>query len=329
MASFCSKVFFSFVLLCTVCVCSAHSVRAVTLGSFGGRPAPGSVGSVENPEWFVYTIEPGDSITDSIQVINNTEAVITARLYPVDSTQSTDGTFAVEQEVEPRNQVGAWINLSQSEVIVPPLSSINVPFTLTIPENALETSGEYTGGIMIEDASQKPADVAGISLVTRAGVRVYVTIPGEVKRGIHIEQFSMLPLIGNADALDIKMSIHNDGNTVQDITVVTEIDTAYSWPRWLTRLNLPQHKEVRVQVLPGQTLIRHQTVSRFWIGPLSAQAYVLYHDSDGDHTLTTQPSIFFSFSAWYVVAALCIYFSFWLFLLIRWVYRKHFFARKA
>lgn len=329
MFSFSSKSLWVAVVALVLCLGYAPSVWAVTLGSFGGRPADGAVGAKENPEWFVYTLQSGQSIDDTIEVINNTNEAITARLYPVDSTQSTDGTFAVEQETESRDQVGAWVHLSQSEVIVPPLSSVQVPFTITIPENATESAGEYTGGIMIEDAAQKPSDLGGISLTTRAGVRVYVTIPGVVVRDLRIEQFSLLPLSGNPDVLDVKMSIHNDGNTVQDITIVTAVDTAYSWPRWLTRKKLPQHTEVHVQVLPGQTLIRHQTLSRLWLGPLSAQAYVVYTGATGEATLTTQPSTYFSFPAWYFGVVLCVYLSFWFFLFARWIYRRSRARRKA
>lgn len=269
------------------CVFFVYNADAITLGAVGGRPA--QVQGQEQRHWFVYNTHIGESFTDQIELMNNTDEAVTVRLYPADSAKSSDGTFAVKQRNEARAYVGAWIALSQSEIVLPPRSTQVVDFTVSIPADQHIDGGEYTGGIMIENIDDDPVRTGGVSVSIRAGVRVYITIPGSITHAMHLEYFRVTELFGAFRVLDEVVAIHNDGNVVQNVSLVTTADMSSFWQRWFAFQLLPANHETKLQVLPGQTLVRHFTFDKPWIGIFTAQAYVVYQDADGVRTLISEP----------------------------------------
>jgi hypothetical protein len=265
---------------------SLQPVYAETvLGGLGGRPISTEIEA--DRQDFRYTLRPGETQQDSVEIINNTPQTVTVDIYPADSSVSSDGSFAVEQKVETREQVGAWITLEQSQVTVPALSSVTVPFTITLPTDTNLSAGDYTGGIMIADAASTTVTKAGLTVSTRLGVRVYVTIPGQLLEAVSIENFTVTPLAADPSVLDVMIAVHNDGNINQTVSVRTNTDMQAPWPRWLARQRVPSSTEATLELLSGQTTVRHFTVRRPWLGRLGIQAYVVHHTSQGDETLVT------------------------------------------
>lgn len=203
--------------------------QAVTLGGIGGKPTHTEV--YGEREWLMYSIEPGSAIIDSIDIINNTAEEVTVRLYAADSTGSSDGTFAVEQASEEKNTIGAWVRLSTSTIVVPPYSSAPVEFTLVLPQDHSIAAGTYAGGIMIEDTTQYAETLEGVVLSTRTGVRVYVTVPGEVRREVVVQEAALMPLSHTPAIMNYAVRIQNAGNVAQALRLETTVDMAEPWLR--------------------------------------------------------------------------------------------------
>ncbi len=196
---------------------------AAQYGGLGGRPADPDPANPRTESIFIHTIEPGTSASDAVRVINNTPEEKTVFVYSADSTPSTDGGFACKQRVEERKTVGAWIEflpingpegpvtetvpetdpstVNEAEVggsaltentptqlglTLPPSSSIVIPFFVNVPEGV--DVGEHNGCILIQEAKTKEAG-SGVSLSFRTGLRVAITIPGEVIRSLEIQSF--------------------------------------------------------------------------------------------------------------------------------------------
>lgn len=122
--------------------------------------------------------------------MNNTQEKKTFLVYASDSTPSTDGAFACKQFTEEKKDVGSWIELSKTEVTLDPGTNQIVPFTITVPKNA--GVGEHNGCILIQEKKDAPKDEqAGMSLSVRTGIRVAITIPGELQRKLEIAGFSL------------------------------------------------------------------------------------------------------------------------------------------
>ena len=162
------------------------AINTGTVGILPGNPDP----AVKNSNsWFVYNLDVGLSKNDSLRVINNKPETVVVKLYPVDATTTSDGSFALLPEDAPREDAGAWVKLAANELEIPPNSEKSVPFTITIPKDA--DVGAHMGGIVMQEieGAGKAMTGTGVKIVTRVGVRVYETVPGEVKKDFEITRF--------------------------------------------------------------------------------------------------------------------------------------------
>ncbi len=167
----------------------SNQAFAIEYGGFGGRPAFPRLENSRTESIFVHTLNPGDVQKEGVMVVNNSAEQKTILVYAVDSTPSTDGAFACEQLSQKKDNVGAWINLEKTEVTLQPATNEIVPFTITVPQNA--SVGEHNGCIIMQEKLDKSDNQSGVSLSFRTGLRVAITIPGELERKLEIVGFEV------------------------------------------------------------------------------------------------------------------------------------------
>ena len=177
---------FLFVLLFFL---SVPSPFALANGAFGGRPAYPDPENPRTSSIFIHDLEVGEVADDGIRVINNSDEAKNILVYGVDSTPSTGGAFACKQFSQDKEAVGSWIELEKSEVSLEPGTNEVVPFTISVPTNA--SVGEHNGCIVIQERKEEDEKKAGVSLSFRTGIRVAITVPGELKRDIEIIGFTV------------------------------------------------------------------------------------------------------------------------------------------
>jgi len=196
-----------------------QSVQAVEYGGLGGRPAYPREDNPRTESIFVHTLEPGQAQEEGVLVVNNTAEPKVILVYAVDSMVSSDGAFACRQASDPKYDVGAWITLEKSEVPLDPGTDELVPFTIRVPEDA--GVGEHNGCIILQEKKEDALEGSGISLSFRTGLRVAVTLPGEITRSLEIVDFKLEPREGGAFFL--KPIVRNLGNVSidADVQVVT------------------------------------------------------------------------------------------------------------
>lgn len=200
------------VLILMVFLMSAPEALAIEYAGFGARPAFPREDNPRTESIFVHTLTPGQVQDEGVRVVNNSDETKTLLVYAADSIRSTDGAFACEQLSDGRDDVGAWIELEQSEVTLPSLSNVIVPFSITIPPQA--SVGEHNGCILIQEKNTAPSQKkAGALISIRTGLRVAVTIPGEIVRKLDT------PTIGvekRSNSLFVTASASNEGNVSID-----------------------------------------------------------------------------------------------------------------
>ncbi|MDP3004419.1 MAG: LysM peptidoglycan-binding domain-containing protein [Candidatus Azambacteria bacterium] len=167
----------------------ASNVFAIEYGGFGGRPAYPRADNPRTESIFVHTLEPGDVQEEGVLTVNNSAERKTMLVYSTDSTPSTGGAFACAQASVEKKDVGAWITLEKSEVTLDPGTSELVPFTINVPQNA--SVGEHNGCIVMQEKKEKAQAGSGASLSFRTGLRVAITIPGELERKLEIAGFTV------------------------------------------------------------------------------------------------------------------------------------------
>lgn len=165
------------------------AVKAAGSESIGIFPAYPDEKIPFSNSWFIYKLDLGQEKVDAIRVFNNKKQdTVVVKLYPVDAETTKDGSFALLQEDADRKDVGSWIKLAVNQIEIPPMSEKTVPFTFTIPKNA--DAGDHMGGIIMQEVElDKEMVGTGMKIITRVGVRIYETVPGEVKKDFEITKF--------------------------------------------------------------------------------------------------------------------------------------------
>jgi len=160
-----------------------------------------------NPDergWFLYNVQPGQTVEDTVVVRNATTFDTRVQLNANDATVTTDGTFSLKSNEQENTSLGSWITLSQTELSIGGNESIGVPFTITVPSDA--QSGEYAGGLSAIIINEEEND--GIGARLRLGVRMYLTVDGNLSLNPEISELS----IANPDQEDFEERLRSRGS---------------------------------------------------------------------------------------------------------------------
>lgn len=176
-----------------------------------------------------YNVKPGDTITDSFQILNDGQTAYDFTVYgaPYGVTDKTYDT--VYDESKPRSDAYRWAQFSKSNWHAESRETITVPFTLRISENA-SPGGHY--GIIFAETQPAQSD-SGITRKKRLGMVLYVTVSGDVKTegeatGLTINSYQpVAPLRASA-------SIKNAGNVDFQATSVFEVSDVFGGVKYRT-----------------------------------------------------------------------------------------------
>lgn len=209
-------------------------VVAFSAGNFGIRTAYPDAQNPRTESIFIHTINPGETKEDGVRVINSTSEEKNILIYATDSVRSSGGSFACAQRGDQLKSVGSWIKFDTTkldeeikerinpvnsgfEINVPAGSEIIVPFSVSTPRNV--SVGEHNGCIVSQEIKEDTGQ-AGLNLLLRSGIRVAVTIPGEVTRDLDFVGFSAERKDGS---VFLKASVENIGNVSIDTDVEVKV----------------------------------------------------------------------------------------------------------
>lgn len=190
-----------------------------------------------NYSWFVYEKEGGSTIQDTATIKNVGTEPTMVNVYAVDATSNEAGSFILTFPEDSQNNIGIWTEIKSGPLQLNPQQSIDIPFKIHVPENV--TPGQYTGGIIVENSSEQKetetdqkklaspylGSVASatdintndnissggtVSVKTRIGTRIYLTIPGEIVEDIKLTDITAIKDIGGITRF--QFVITNNGN---------------------------------------------------------------------------------------------------------------------
>lgn len=174
-----------------------------------GPDGPGS------RDWFTYTLDPGAVFGDTVAISNLSDHPIHFAIFPTDAVSVADTAgFAALRDDEAPVDVGTWIRLSAGDYTVEPGKRIDVPFSITVPEDA--EPGDHAGAILAVDTEEGSFDPAsapeGLSFNVRhrMGARVYVRVGGTVAPALRIQDLAVQRDGGTAT---VTWDVRNSGNT--------------------------------------------------------------------------------------------------------------------
>ena len=87
--------------------------------------------------WFLYEVEPGAIIKDSVKIVNNADFSQQVRIRPVDGLSLDNGGFGLKNsDPDLQEWIGAWIRIDNTESIsIKPHETKDFPFTIHIPKD--------------------------------------------------------------------------------------------------------------------------------------------------------------------------------------------------
>jgi hypothetical protein len=195
-------------LFAVVSLCVSVPVSA----NFRIMPAEPESGSPKSDSWFVYSATPGEVIEDSVKIENESLDEILVQVSPHDLKVTNTGNFTVKSEGEENSEVGSWVTMNEATYVVPARGFIEIPFTLTVP-NDIE-DGEYAGGIT---AFQVDESLTTVEVLVRQGARIYVSVSDTFSVDSTVTAFSIIDITdtGYIESLPIRQSIGRDTVALQ------------------------------------------------------------------------------------------------------------------
>lgn len=145
-------------------------------------------------------VVPGQVVTGVILVDNETDAVQQARVYLRDYLFHADGTNDYGEPGSAPRSNAAWIAFSPENLTVPPGSSIEVSYSISVPDSV--SPGSYWSMMMVESVDPSSAESTtgdadeerqmGFRQVTRYGVQLAVHFRSGAERNVAFDGIQLL-----------------------------------------------------------------------------------------------------------------------------------------
>ncbi|MDX3849509.1 WxL protein peptidoglycan domain-containing protein [Streptomyces sp. AK02-01A] len=180
---------------------------------------------------FSYNVNPGGQVKDTMAVANRGKSPLELAVYAADGFTTDMGRLDLLTKDKKSVGIGAWVHADRDSVVIQPGKSANVPFTVTVPDNA--TPGDYVGGVL---TSLKQADDAeGINVDRRLGIRVKLRVSGELKptlavEDLHVDYDGSFNPFAKGDAT-VTYTIHNTGNAMLSAKQAVSVSGPFGWLR--------------------------------------------------------------------------------------------------
>lgn len=142
---------------------------------YGVRPAP--VGDGSRPiDRIEHALEPGASITDSIQIFNFSDETAVFDIYSADMVATSNGGLAPASRDTEVVDEGSWLTVDVDTVELEPGDSTTVGFAIEVPMEA--SVGEHQAVVLVE--RHEPSGEGAIDVKTRVGLLVDVEVLSEI-----------------------------------------------------------------------------------------------------------------------------------------------------
>lgn len=145
-----------------------------------------------SPLTFEINVDPGQVITNSVRVFNNSEDAITIRMSAEDfAPTGEEGNVVIAGEINETYALSKWITLEPASFTLGPGEDKVVNFTVNIPANG-EPGGHY-GSILAEvGGGLVPGSVA---IAQKLGSLLLVQVSGEIQERLWIKSMDTIKKI--------------------------------------------------------------------------------------------------------------------------------------
>ena len=276
-------------------------VLTLLLGGYPASPAGAAandVFSVEpySPEdsaqrpWFVFSVQPGQTLQDIVTVQNFSTDPLSLVLYSSDGiTIPGGGGFAPLREDETPTDAGTWLTLPTDEITLDAEEGANIPFEIEVPIDA--EPGDHAAVIVASDpegAVGESDDPVNVSVRNRLGARVYIRVAGPLEPSLRVDDITVVhdrPVNPFADGTaTITYVVSNTGNIRLSEVIQVKVNGLFG--RNLKTLEPRTFPDV----LPGGIIVATEVVTGLspW-EPLSAEVSAMAAEVSTSRSKTFYP----------------------------------------
>jgi P pilus assembly chaperone PapD len=177
-----------------------------------------------SPTRLFFTGNPGEKVTKTVTLQNSSDKDYVFNLNYKDWVREEDGNKVYLDAGSSKTSNASWMSTLENAVTVPAKSTKEIVVTMQIPANASKSA--VTNSMLFFTQLPQQADKAriqnGIGIITlfEVGLHIFYTPPGNHAKSLDITNISE---VSNGSNRKVAVSIHNDGDTINDATVEFEL----------------------------------------------------------------------------------------------------------
>lgn len=308
---------------------SLVGVVAVIGFGFGVKAlaAPTTLGLTVSPPTYELSANPGDSLSNTIRVTNDSDSAVTLAVAAQDFTVGgTEGSVTVEDKTS-TSSFSSWFNFSTTQIQLAAKGTALVPFTINVPKGA-EPGGHFAT-VLFNPVVTANSSSTGASVIQRVGSLILMKVSGAIVEQGSITRFSTKSFKGSfqtVTASDGKTKIYvasaeqlnqeharsyyNKGPVAFDVLIKNSGNVHFKPGGTVTIYNIWGHKVDQValdphNVFPGGE--RRITVVwpavNLWGGYYRAQVAAVY---GSQNKILTAETVFWAFPLWAIILILVV-----------------------
>jgi hypothetical protein len=182
--------------------------RGPTAGTLVAVPVAGSP-TTPSGDGFAIGLDPGATLKPVLAISNrSTDQRYTVSVTPVDATASGDQIEYADQATS--GGTGSWVVANVREIVIEPGATTNVPFTLTVPDDAPTGSHSVAGvHLLVTGAQSTTGGASPASDLPSVYVPVIVNVAGDAT-----PQLSVTSVVATHDSKSrtfLAVKLHNAG----------------------------------------------------------------------------------------------------------------------
>lgn len=200
-----------------------------------------------SPTRLFFTGNPGEKVTQTVTLQNSSDKDYVFNLNYKDWVRDENGNKVYLDAGSSKTSNAAWMSTLENAVTVPAKSTKEITVTMQIPANVSKSA--VTNSMLFFTQLPQQADQAkaknGIGIITlfEVGLHIFYTPTGNQVKSLDITNIAEVSSDNTADR-KVTVSIHNDGNTINDATVEFELTDTDSGKE----IKLPA---ISISMLPG------------------------------------------------------------------------------
>ncbi len=266
------KHFFSSAILVAVVagfVFSPPVSRAVTVG----------------PVKLEYKVDPGETLRGELFLQN--EGSVTQTLYP-SFERFTEDSSGQKNFTKEESDLSTWFKIISS-VTLKSGEGRQIPFTIQVPKNA-PPGGHFA--VIWWSSSPPGGNSKQVSIITRAGILVYLTVSGNVNEAGSLKEFYPSTRFFTSFPLNFSILLENSGNTYLKPVGILKVKNLFGG----TAMEGPVNEfgsNVFPQISKGFSVILNPEKG-FFFGPYRAVLELNY----GDPQQTVTKNVWFLILPW-------------------------------